>query len=148
MKRTFVSNFENVNLERPDFGTPLTVQRMVWESRNGRPQQALTCIISHDLFNHRHLLDNTGTCQEIKNMVNARDSIFTDIPNLQKDLVVDSCINGPFSAFDQFNPHLRAARGLAPLSHPLESLPNYDVNQMSWSIDRCIDRNNGLGEPL
>ena len=100
------------------------------------------------MFNHRQLLVNIGTCQDIKNMVNAHDSIFADIPNLQKDLVVDSCVNGSFSFFDQFNPHLRAARGLAPLSNPLENLPNYDVNQISWSIDRYIDRNNGLSEPL
>ena len=148
VKKTFASNFENVNIVRPEFGTPITVQRMVWEGRNDRPQQALTCIVSHDLLNHRHLLDSIGSCRDVKNMVNDQNSVFTDVPKLHLDLVVDSCVNGSFSAFDQFNPHLRAARGLSPLSNPLEILPNYNSEKVSESIDRCIHRNSGLGEPL
>ena len=140
IKKTFPSEFGTEN--------PISVHKMVWDSANGRPKQSLTCIISHDVINHQHLLDGIRSCRTIKNMVNDRTTIFTDIPDLHLDFVVDSYVNGPCSPFNQFNPHLRAARGIAPLASPLENMSNYTSGAMRAAIGRCINRNSGDGEPL
>lgn len=141
LKRTFPSFFR-----RGNSGNPATIQRMIWAS--GESRKTLTCLISHDIINHQHLLESGRACQDIKNMINDQNTIFTDIPNFHLDFVVDSCINGSFSSFDQFNPHLRAARGNVRLPYPLRNLGNFTSEALHESIRRCIARNNGDGEPL
>ena len=117
----------------------LSVQNLIWASGNN---QRLTCIISNDLSNLLHLV-NPKTIELCKQIVIHVDSIFDDIENIHLTTVIDSALNGGFSNFYQFNPELRQARGLQPISSNLAKMENYEITKLELAISSSITRTTG-----
>lgn len=126
----------------------LAISRMIWsgESRcdNSRTaQKEVICLISHDINNHKHLLDKL-TISRIKNMINVPRSIFDTTPDMYLDLVIDSMINGSFSPFPQYNSQLNTN----PKVKVDETLPNFSEYPMDRSIESCCNTSNKNGEKM
>ena len=136
-EKTFASNFENVNIVRPEFGTRLLFREMVWEGRNDRPQQVLT-------YSFSWLCKTTVICLIVS--VHVEMLKIWSMTKTQCSLMFLSYIwfSGWFVCqwiifrVRSIQSTFESCTWTPPLSNPLEILPNYNSEKVSESIDRCI----------
>ena len=143
LKYSFEPIIKNSNRLYNDF----SLTKMTWKGVSHATPKILTCLMIHDIKQLTHLTDESAI-DILRRTVNQEMTPFDDIPDFHQDLVINSAINGGVSGFHQFDPHLRAAKGLPSLPSSLEKFTNYNNMNLKSSITKCIDRSSGDGEPL
>jgi hypothetical protein len=120
----------------------LSIQNLIWDRGESRQSHKLTCIISNDLKNFEHLVDER-TIDICKKIVVYINHIFNDVDEFNLPAVIDSALFLEFSKFYQFNPELRLARGEVPISNDkFTSMSHFTKSELQNSINAAMARRN------